>query len=215
MNVRILAIVGFLFTSIFCAAQNSPASGATATLPPGVRFPAQMITHLDARKAKVGDEVKLEVTANLRGPGGAVVLPQGAKLIGTVTAVSPRVSGEGESTLSFLVERAEWRGGSMALHAVPSAISAPKMMASRGYGAGSDAGNRPPEDTTRGGGRSGGGSTDSMSMIAAAIGSELKGDEVRETGDPKTTTAIVSSKREISLPTGTVVTLRQIEASVP
>ena len=190
MKKRVLFLLPAVLLGVACLAQDT-----ANTLPAGVQFPAQLITHLDARKAKVGDEVKLEVTANLRGPGGAVVLPKGAKLIGSVTDARDRSAGEGESRLSFMISKAEWHGGAMALHAVPTAVTAPKMGAER-----------PPS------GDSGGVASvnDPIALMAAAIAQELKGSEVRETGDPKTATAIVSRSREVSLPSGTVVTIRQI-----
>ena len=207
MKKRVLFLLPAVLLGVACLAQDTANS-----LPAGVQFPAQLITHLDARKAKVGDEVKLEVTANLRGPGGVVVLPKGAKLIGSVTDARDRSAGDGESRLSFMISRAEWHGGSMALHAVPTAVTAPKMGVERpsgsdsgGFGAGDDRGGR------SGGGSGGGRGNDSIALIAAAIAQELKGSVVRETEDPKTATAIVSRSRAVSLPSGTVVTFRQIK----
>jgi uncharacterized membrane protein YgcG len=209
MKKRLLFLLPAVLLGVACRAQDT-----ANTLPAGVQFPAQLITHLDARKAKVGDEVKLEVTANLRGPGGAVVLPKGAKLIGSVTDARDRSAGEGESRLSFMISKAEWHGGSMALHAAPTAITAPKMGVERpsggdsgGFGSGDDRSGRGANAGGSGGGRG----NDSIALIAAAIAQELKGSEVRDTGDPKTATAIVSRSREVSLPSGTVVTFRQIK----
>ncbi len=207
---------GFLSLALFLSLA-SVAQTASNTLPPGVAFPAQMINHLDARKAKVGDEVKLEVTANLRGPGGVVALPQGAKLIGTVVEVNDR--SVGESRISFVVNKAEWHGGSMALHAVPTAVTSPKMRTVGGSGGGGASGGSGGfgdrgTGAERGGSTRGGPGTDTSAMIAAAIGQELKGTEVQETGDPKTVTAVVNAKRDVSLPSGTVVTLRQVKPPV-
>jgi hypothetical protein len=209
MKKRVLFLLPAVLLGVACLAQETATS-----LPAGVQFPAQLITHLDARKVKVGDEVKLEVTANLRGPGGVVVLPQGAKLIGAVTDVHDRKAGDGTSSLSFLITKAEWHGGSMALHAAPTAITAPKMGVERpsggdsgGFVSGDDRGGRGANAGGSGGGRG----NDSIALIAAAIAQELKGTEVKETGDPKTATAIVSRSREVSLPSGTVVTFRQIK----
>lgn len=216
MNKAVLLLVVLL--SFACLAQT-----AEPTLPPGFRFPGQMINHLDARKSKVGDEVKLELTNSIDGPGGTVAIPKGAKFIGTVTSVTDRKSGDGESRISFLVTKAEWRGGSMVLHAVPDAVTAPRMRtvggaAGSGSGSGGDmgggdsgrfGGDRP---ATAGAGRGGSGRGDDMNaMIGQAIAQELKGCEVKDSGDPKTVAAIVNSKRDVSLPSGTVVTLRQVK----
>ncbi len=210
---------GFLFLvvliSVTCLAQT-----AENTLPPGVAFPAQMINHLDARKAKIGDEVKLEVTANLRGPGGVVAIPQGAKLTGTVTGVSDRKSNDGQSRLSFMITKAEWHGGSMALHAVPTAVTAPKMRTvggsagsagDTGNDSGSFGGERAASAGAGRGGRSGGHGEDTNAMIGQAIAQELKGTSVQEVSDPKLVMVLVNAKRDVSLPSGTVVTLRQVK----
>ena len=199
------------------------AQTAENTLPPGVSFPGQMMNHVDARKAKVGDEVKLEMARNLLGPGGVVAIPQGAKLIGTVTAVSDRKSSDGESRLSFLITKAEWRGGSMALHAVPTAVAPPRMRTVT-EGGGSGGGNMGGSGdssrfggdraSTAGAGRGGSGrGDDTNAMIGDAIAMELKGSSVREASDPKIAMEVVNSKRDVSLPAGTFVTLRQVKAA--
>lgn len=213
MNRLVLFLVVLL--SLGCLGQT-----AENTLPPGVAFPAQMINHVDARKAKVGDEVKLEASANLRGPGGVVAIPQGAKLTGTVTAVTDRKSSDGESRLSFLITKAEWHGGSMALHAVPTAVTALRMRTVSGSGGGSGGAGGDSAGLTGGdmgggrGGRSGGGGgrgSDTSAMISQAIAQELKGTSAQAVPDPKIAMVLVNSKRDVSLPSGTVVTLRQVK----
>ena len=222
MKTAVLFLVVLLsLTSLAQTAENS--------LPVGFRFPAQMISHLDARKAKVGDEVKLELTNNINGPGGAVAIPKGAKFIGTVTSVSARKSSDSESRLSFLITKAEWHGGSMALHAVPDAVTAPRMRTVGGSSGGSGGGAMGGGDSGgpagggsemgggggRGGrGSGGGGRGDDMNaMIGQAIAQELKGTSVQEVPDPKIAMMLVNSKRDVLLPTGTVVTLRQVKAA--
>ncbi len=207
--MRRIVTIGCLLFASFAFAQNAPAE-----LPGGVQFPGQLITKLNSHKTKVGDEVKLEVTANLLGPGGAVVLPKGAKLIGSVTDVKDKTAEDGQSSLSFLITKAEWHGGSMPLHAAPTAVTAPKIRSVRegGDSGGFEGGGRGGRGGggERGGG--GGGGTDTTSMIAAAIAQELKGVEVRANADPSTGTAFYSH-REVSLPSGAVITLRQIKAA--
>jgi hypothetical protein len=180
-----------------------------------------MINHLDARKAKVGDEVKLEMSRNLLGPGGVVAIPQGAKLTGTVTAVNDRKSSDGESSISFLITKAEWRGGSMLLHAVPTGVTAPRMRTvseggnSGGSMGGGDSGRFGGDRaSTAGAGRGGSGrGDDTNAMIGEAIGRELKGTAAREVSDPKIAMELVNAKRDVSLPTGAIVTLRQVKAA--
>ena len=201
--MRKIALSSFLLLAFTVAAF---AQESSATLPANVLFPAQLVTKLNSHKAKVGDEVKLEVTANLRGPGGVVVLPKGAKLIGSVTEVKDRNAVDGQSELSFLITKAEWHGGSMALHAAPTAVTSPRVKMDRGSGGDSGFGGE------RGGGTGGhGAATDTSSMIAAARANEIKGVECRDSGDPKIGYAFFSH-RDVSLPSGVIITLRQLKA---
>lgn len=200
-------LVVFIF-SFVAAGQEVP-----TTLPGGVQFPGQLITKLNSHKTKVGDEVKLEVTANLLGPGGTVVLPKGAKLIGSVTEVKDHNAEDGQSSLAFVINKAEWHGGSMSLHAAPTAVTAPRIRAVREGG--DNSGFEGGGGGRRGGGQRGGGSgggDDSMSLISNAIALELKGVEVRQTSDANVGTAFFSRK-DVSLPSGAVVTLRQVKTS--
>ena len=201
--MRKIVIYALLVLSISLVSQ---AQETPATLPAGVAFPAQLISKLNSHKSKVGDEVKLEVTANLHGPGGVVVLPKGAKLIGTVSEVKDRNAADGQSEISFLITKAEWHGGSMALHAAPTAVTAPRVREQRESrnGGGDAAG------MESGGGRRGGGGADSSttSLLAAAIAMDIKGVAVR----PATDAAIGSvffAQKDVSLPTGAVITVRQ------
>jgi len=199
-RILIPAVFVLLFFLPALAQENS------APLPAGVRFPAQLLSKLNSHKSKVGDDVKLEVTANLRGPGGVIALPQGAKLIGTITAVKPH-TGDAESELAFLVTRAEWHGGSMALHAVPTAVTSLRMRTEHEGGAMQ----RP--NSGGGEGRSRGDSGDTVSLLAQAMAREIKGVEVRDSGDPKIGTAFFQGGHDVSLPTGVIITLRQTEAT--
>src|ERR1051326_1531506 len=92
-KIAIQALI-ILSSALVFQGQDNP-----ATLPAGVAFPAQLISKLNSHKSKVGDEVKLEVTATLHGPGGVVVLPKGAKLIGTVSEVKDRNADGGQSEI--------------------------------------------------------------------------------------------------------------------
>ena len=101
----------------------------------------------------------------------------------------------------------------MALHAVPMAVTAPRMGTQRSSDRSGEMAVQRGSRSEPGGDPGGGGSksVDTTAMIGSAIAQELKGTEVKETGDPKTATAIVSRSREVSLPSGTVVTFRQIK----
>ena len=202
MNRTAMCACLILVLSLATLAQEAP------TLPSGLQFPARMVSGVNAKKAKVGDEVKLEMAVIVRGPNDTIALPRGAKLIGTVTQASNRKAGGGVSSLSFVVTRAEWKGGSLALYAVPSAVAAPRAGGSQDPSEGRDIRESRNINTSSN-------TTDSAALMASAIANDLKGVEIKDTGDPRTATAVVSDKRDVSIPAGTIVTLRQLRAPAP
>ncbi len=111
-----------LTCALVLSGQQTPASPQTPSmpvnsLPANVRLPVVLKTTLDTSKCKAGDEIQLEMLANLRDPAGRIAVPRGAKLFGTVTEAIPRAKGHSESHLGFLVHRAEWKGGWISLKA--------------------------------------------------------------------------------------------------
>jgi hypothetical protein len=60
----------------------------TAAPPTAAAVPARLLTTLDSASASVGDAVRVALLAPLRGPDGAVTLPEGSIVVGTVTHVS-------------------------------------------------------------------------------------------------------------------------------
>jgi hypothetical protein len=86
-------------------------------LPSGTRIPAILKSTLSSRKSKLGDPVQFEVVVDVHDKNGAVAIPRHSKLYGRVTCVVPYEKKKQPAMLSFAVDRAEWKGHSVALDA--------------------------------------------------------------------------------------------------
>ena len=104
-----LCLVGTAF------AQQPPA--VPPNLPDTPEILTELQTRLDARKAKVGDPVRLKLLHALLAKG-KIAVPEGATLSGHITEATVCAGTNPESRLAFVIERAEWKRGSIALHAV-------------------------------------------------------------------------------------------------
>lgn len=110
---------------IFVASAASPGQQNAASvqaaslekLPMGLQIPATLKVTLTSKKSKVGDPVKLEVAEDVHDQSGAVVLPRHAMLMGHVTQVNRYQKDKQAAMLSFVVDRAEWKGHSASLDA--------------------------------------------------------------------------------------------------
>jgi len=80
----------------------------------------QLQSALDARHAKVGDQVIFKTTEAIR-QNGKVVVPKGAQLIGRVTDVQRQTTETGESHIGLLIDRL--RSGSMEMPITASILS--------------------------------------------------------------------------------------------
>jgi len=82
---------------------------------------------VDAKKAKVGEQVEAKTTADARTATGTTI-PRGSKLIGHVTEVKAHEKGsaDAQSSLGIQFDRAMLKGGQeIPLHATIQAIAAP------------------------------------------------------------------------------------------
>jgi hypothetical protein len=81
----------------------------------GVSIPAELRTDVRADRVRRGDTVELRsVEPVLLGNG--IVMPANAKLSGRIVGAAP-LQGDKPSWLVLLIEKAEWKGQSVALHA--------------------------------------------------------------------------------------------------
>ncbi len=77
----------------------------------------ELQTKLDARKAKVGDPVRLKLMHPLV-EKGKVTVPEGATVTGTITEVVTRSGDNPSSHIGVKIDRAEWKSTSVPLDAV-------------------------------------------------------------------------------------------------
>jgi hypothetical protein len=76
----------------------------------------QIKSTVKANKARIGDEVVAEVTVPVL-QDGHIVIPKGARVVGRVIAATAHTKEHPESVLAVRFDNAEWKGGSAALNA--------------------------------------------------------------------------------------------------
>ena len=152
MRITIITVIILLACAFVVAQEPAPVAG----LPDGVRLPVELSNTVDAKKAKPGDPVKMEMLANLRNKAGEMAIPKGATLTGKVVEAVSHTKENPESRLVILVERAEWKGGSMPLHAyIDSPIKTRTAGGGGAAGGSDDSGGSMGSGDPGGGGRSG------------------------------------------------------------
>lgn len=105
-------ILSLLIAALLVAAQLADVPPLRA----GASIAVQIRSTVKADKAKVDDEVLAEVTVPVL-QDGRVLIPRGARVIGRVTAAAAHTKEHPESLLAVRFERAEWKDGSIALNA--------------------------------------------------------------------------------------------------
>ena len=101
----------------------------------GTAFNAALVTSLDSKKAKTGDEILARTTENVRAEG-KTVLPKGTKLVGHIVQASARAKGDAESSLGIAFDHAILKSGEqLALNLTVQALASSQIAAS---GASSD-----------------------------------------------------------------------------
>jgi hypothetical protein len=84
----------------------------TINIQSGTHVAGQLQNTLDARKAKMGDQVVLKTTQAIKSDGH-IVVSKGARLLGHVTSVEQKTSANGQSQIGLLFDRLE--SGSLAV----------------------------------------------------------------------------------------------------
>ena len=118
---RVFLLLGLSLTcSLVASAQqaDSKASGAASNqtsasasqsgnnLESGTNLTGQLQNTIDARQAKVGDQVTLKTTQAIKA-GGRTVVAKGSRLVGHVTEVVQKSKSNGESRIGILFDRLE------------------------------------------------------------------------------------------------------------
>lgn len=119
------------------AEANSQASAAvdrgakSLNLDSGTQLAAQLQGAIDARNAKVGDQVVLKTTQAIKSEGRTVV-GKGAKLIGHVTEVARKGKSSSESRLGITFDRLEQGALAMPITATITSITGGQVNAQAG-----------------------------------------------------------------------------------
>lgn len=186
MNRMVFSLLPGVLLAAMSLAQNQPGPQPTSQNPnqsanpaqQGFGFFAELAKSVDAKKAKVGDEVVARFTQALVAQG-KVVIPEGSKLMGHVTQVKPSTKDAPQSELGIVFEQVVLKDGTQrpfpaAIQAIGPARSPWETQNPPGdhsSGAGT-ASSRPPVTSPMGGraSRSTGGMGDDMGGPADADG---------------------------------------------
>jgi hypothetical protein len=103
------------------ATQRSP------KIAPGVVIPVQLTKTVDAKKAKVGDEVMAKVTEDLKSNSGEVVVPKDTKMVGRVTEVQAHSKEQKESELAIAFDHAILKSGDVQMPMSIQAVIGPQQ----------------------------------------------------------------------------------------
>jgi hypothetical protein len=104
------------------ATASKNGNNVSSSLAAGTQIAGQLQSSLDAKNAKVGDQVVLKTTNAVK-QNGQVVVQKGSKLIGHVTEVQQRAKGEATSKIGVLFDKLEQGGNSIPISAVITSIT--------------------------------------------------------------------------------------------
>jgi len=108
-------------------ANRGSESNAKMQLMPGTIFQAELTKSIDARKAKIGDEVIAKTVEGFISGKNGWVVPKGSELLAHITAVSLH-QGESASTLGIAFDKIVLKNGTeVTLKATIQAIGAPEL----------------------------------------------------------------------------------------
>ena len=111
------------------SAQVSGSASANAEMRP---VNTELVGKLDSKSARAGDTVVVKTTEKVRTADG-LVIPKGSRLIGHVAAVQAHGSGQSDSAISVVFDRAELKSGaSVGIHSVIQTVAPPVSAAAAG-----------------------------------------------------------------------------------
>lgn len=103
-------------------------AGKSINLESGTHVAGELQNTIDARKAKVGDQVILKTTQTIKS-GGRTVVSKGSRLVGHITEVAQRTNGNGESRVGILFDRLEQGSLEMPIAATISSVTSGRASA--------------------------------------------------------------------------------------
>jgi hypothetical protein len=115
---------GAVFGQTAATSGNGSASAATSTassISSAVNITGTLTNSIDAKKAKVGDEVILKTTSAIK-QNGTVVIEKGARLVGRVTDVQKKAKGSADSSVSLVFDSVVQDGRSLPIKAMISSV---------------------------------------------------------------------------------------------
>ncbi len=116
------------------AAASASAGNQSVDLASGSRLNATLLTTLDAKHCKPGQEVIAKTTQNVK-ENGRVVMRKGTRLVGHVTEASARSKEHAESTLGIVFDHAVLHGGrEVPVHLSIQALAAAATATSANFG---------------------------------------------------------------------------------
>ncbi len=142
-------------SAVSSTAAAASTKGQSAAIKNGTKINAELVSNIDARKAKEGDKVAARVTKNVK-QHGKVVVHKGDRLVGHVTSVQNSLKGKGGSSLGVRFDQLVQGNSTTQLNTVLTSV-----LAARGQEEGSDSMEMPsmpaPVAPPVGGGGGGGG----------------------------------------------------------
>jgi hypothetical protein len=127
----------------------------------------ELVGKLDSKSAKPGDAVIVKTTEKVRTADGTI-FPKGSRLVGHVASVQAHGSGQADSTLSLIFDRAELKGGqTLAIHSVIETVAPPANVAAASA---LDSENAVAMEAPIGGARAGGGGHLGGGLVGGGLG---------------------------------------------
>jgi len=218
---RIFMLALVLFLAAMSAAQQTE-----VPIPDGLVIPVEIKKTLNPKKVQVGDPVALEVTKDVKGPDGEVLIPKRAKATGRVTQSIARTKENKMSALSFVVEAVSWKTGSAKLKAfiagnVRPPETNPDIRASSNpagvgvLGTQQSSGAAVYEGMSAHTGAQQAATPDSYKYVGAARTTGIRGTAIPDVAlagsdDPNVVSVLMSDKTNVVLESGSTMNVRQL-----
>ena len=158
-------------SAVSSTAAAASTKGQSAEIKNGTKISAELMSNIDARKAKEGDKVVARVTKNVK-QHGKVVVHKGDRLVGHVTSVKSSLNGKEGSSLGVRFDQLVQGNSTTQLNTVLTSV-----LAARGQEEGSDSMEMPsmpePAVPSVGGGGMLGGVGGAVGSVGGAAGSTV------------------------------------------
>jgi hypothetical protein len=97
------------------SSSGQPTTNTNIKIAPGSVIPVQLTKSIDVKKAKTGDEVDAQVTADLKAENGDIIVPKNTKVVGRVTEAQARNKEQKESQVGIAFDHAVMNGSNMTM----------------------------------------------------------------------------------------------------